>query len=123
LEDMHDPILVQRLAMVDAENDYPRLAGLSMTFAAPVASFAEVAQGAVASEPVAGVAVPDAPTAAPAADGEAAPVKKKVVKKVVTADGEAAPVKKKVVKKAVTADGEAAPVKKKVVKKKVAAAE
>ncbi|EHK97850.1 hypothetical protein M7I_6347 [Glarea lozoyensis 74030] len=97
LEDMHDPILVQRLAQVDAENDYPRLAA-----------------GAVA--PVAAAVDPAA---------AAAPVKKTVKKAVApAADGEAAPVvKKKVVKKAAAVDGEAAPVKKKVVKKKVAAAE
>jgi hypothetical protein len=127
LEDMHDPILVQRLALVDAENDYPRLAGLSMTFAAPVATYAQVAQPSPAAAPVAGAPAPaPAPAAgepAAAAAGEAAPVKKKVVKKAVAADGEAAPVKKKVVKKAAAADGEAAPVKKKVVKKKAAAAE
>ena len=120
LDDMHDPILMARLAQVDAENDYPRLAGLSMTFAAPVASYAQIAQPNNAAAPV-NAAIAPAKKAATPADGEEAPVKKKVVKKAATADGEEAPVKKKVVKKAAAVDGEAAPAKKKVVKKKVAA--
>ncbi|CAG8955693.1 hypothetical protein HYFRA_00010959 [Hymenoscyphus fraxineus] len=128
LEDMHDPILMQRLALVDQENNYPAMAGLAIAglqapgSLLPVAQQAPLAPGLSAQVPAASPAAP-----APSPTPVATQVKKTVAKKVATAapsaDGEAAPVvKKKVVKKAAAVDGEDPPVvKKKVVKKKVAA--
>lgn len=132
LEDMHDPVLMQRLALVDQENNYPAMAGLAIAgIQAPGPLPAEQAPlvglpsaQAPVPAPIASTATPSPAPAAPAAT----PVKKAVVKKTATpatpaADGDAPVVKKKVVKKAAAVDGDAPVVKKKVVKKKVAAAE
>lgn len=133
LEDMHDPILMQRLAVVDQENNYPAMAGLAIAgiptpapLPLPIPAQQAPPVGLPVTQAQAPITAPATSTGTPTP--APTPVKKAVVKKAATAtppaDGDAPVVKKKVVKKAAAVDGEAAPVvKKKVVKKKVAAAE